>query len=419
MYSYLSESQRLAADVIEEGKNVFITGCAGSGKSYLLHYLKENIKNKYLQITATTGVAAINISGTTLHSWAGLGMEELPINEIIKKIMSVKGINTRKKIQATEILAIDEISMLSMETFENLNTLLQAIRGSSKVFGGIQLIMFGDFFQLPPVNSSNFCFESEVWRNGNIQTIVLKEVFRQGDKRFVELLNNIRYGKIVKEDVEILKTRYNVRDDSVIKPTILSTHNSYVERINCEYLNKLPTEEKVFEAYYNGSKTKVEILKKNCIAKETLVLKVGCQVMMLKNTYQKDGIINGSIGIVVDFTNSKKSYPIVRFENGKELLIKSDVWEITSYNKSANCLETEAEMVQIPLNLAWAITVHKSQGMTIEKAECDLANSFAEGQVYVALSRVRDLRGLYIKSFDINKIKVNKKILDFYEGLGV
>jgi ATP-dependent DNA helicase PIF1 len=417
MYSYLSKSQRLAADAIELGKNVFITGCAGSGKSYLLHYLKENIKNKYLQITATTGVAAINVGGVTLHSWANLGLEELPMGEIIKKIMSVKGINTRRKIQSTEVLAIDEISMLSKETFENLNTLLQAIRASSRPVGGIQLVMFGDFFQLPPVNSNNFCFESNLWKEAGIQTVCLKEVFRQEDERFVELLNNIRYGRIVKEDIELLKTRYNVKSSGVIRPTILSTHNSFVEKINYEYLNRLPAEEKVFEACYNGNRTKIDILKRNCIAKETLVLKVGCQVMMLKNTYQKDGIINGSVGVVVDFTNSRKSYPVVRFENGKELVIKSDVWEITSYNKKTQCLETDAEMVQIPLNLAWAMTVHKSQGMTIDKAECDLANSFAEGQVYVALSRVRNLEGLYIKSFDINKVKANRKILEFYEGV--
>jgi ATP-dependent DNA helicase PIF1 len=417
MYTYLSESQRLAIDNIESGKNVFVTGCAGSGKSYLLHYLKENIKNKFLQITATTGIAAVNIGGTTLHSWACLGLEELPIEQIVKNIMSPKGIHVRRRIQSTEVLAIDEISMLSRETFENLNTLLQAVRCSSEPFGGIQLIMFGDFFQLPPVKSENFCFESDLWKNENIKTIILKEVFRQDDKRFVELLNNIRYGRVLEDDINLLKTRHNIKSTGIIQPTILSTHNSYVEKINAEYLNKLPTEEKTYIASYDGKAEKIEILKRNCLAKDVLILKKGCQVMMLKNTYQKEGIINGSIGIVVDFTHSNKAYPIVQFENGKELVIKNDVWEISSYNRETQKINIEAEMAQIPLNLAWAMTVHKSQGMTIDKVECSLANSFAEGQVYVALSRVRSLEGLFIKSFDVNKIKTNKKILDFYENL--
>jgi ATP-dependent exoDNAse (exonuclease V) alpha subunit len=346
-----------------------------------------------------------------------MGIEEYPINEIVKRIMSVKGIHTRRKIQSTDILAIDEVSMLSKETFDNLNTLLQAVRGSSKPFGGLQLVMFGDFFQLPPVNSTNFCFESSAWNEASIETVVLKDVFRQEDKRFIELLNNIRYGRIVREDIELLKTRFNLKSEGVIKPTILSTHNAFVEAINNEYLDKLPTEEKVFKAEYSGTKSKIEILRKNCIAKEVLTLKIGSQVMMLKNTYQKDGIINGSIGIVLDFTESRKSYPVVRFENGKELVIKTDQWEITNYDKKTQSLETEAEMTQIPLNLAWAMTVHKSQGMTLDKVKCDLINSFTEGQVYVALSRARSLSGLYIESFDVNKVKVNKKILDFYERL--
>lgn len=293
MYAYLSESQRKAIKAINNGDNVFITGCAGTGKSYLLQYLKTELQNKYIQLTATTGIAAINIGGVTLHSWSNLGLEELPIIEIAKHILSAKGTNTRKKIQATEILAIDEISMLSKETFENLNELLQIVRSDIRPFGGIQMILFGDFFQLPPVSSSNFCFESKVWQEADIKNIVLKEIYRQDDKRFIELLNNIRYGKIIKEDIELLKTRFNLKDESVIKPTILSTHNQYVETINKTYLNNLKTEEKIYKAYFDGDDNKVEILKKNCIAKEKLTLKVGCQVIMLKNTYQKQGVING------------------------------------------------------------------------------------------------------------------------------
>lgn len=416
MYSYLSDSQKLAFDAIKDGKNVFISGSAGTGKSYLLNFLKKELKDKNLQVTATTGIAAINISGVTLHSWANLGIEDMPIEQIAKKILSVKGINTRKKIQSTEILAIDEVSMLSMETFEKVDKLLRIVRDVDKPFGGVRLVLFGDFFQLPPVNSINFCFESGVWEQAKIQTILLKEFFRQQDTRFIKLLNNIRFGSVNKDDIELLKTRFKLVDNSIIKPTILSTHNFFVEQVNYKYLNELNSKEVIYSAVFEGQKDKIEILKKNCIAKEYLNLKTGSQVMMLKNTYQKDGIINGSTGIVVDFSN-KKHYPVVEFENGIRLTISPDVWEISTFNYNSGELEILATMTQIPLNLAWAITVHKSQGMTLDKAECDLKNSFVEGQVYVALSRIRDINGLFIKSFDINKIRVNRKIIDFYEKI--
>ena len=417
MYAFLSPSQRKAVEAIERGDNVFITGCAGSGKSYLLQYLKSNINDRFLQLTATTGVAAINIGGTTLHSWASLGLEELPVLETAKRIMSARGTTIRKKIQSTDVLAIDEISMLSKETFESVDLLLQIVRGNSEPFGGIQIILFGDFFQLPPVKSQNFCFESESWKNADIKTILLTEVFRQNDARFVELLNNIRYGRIVNEDIQLLKTRYRIKYDGVIKPTILSTHNLSVERINFQYLRDLPTQEHTYEASFSGDKKKIEILKKSCIAKESLTLRVGAQVIMLKNSYAKDGIINGSTGIVIGFSSSSKKYPVVQFENGKEITVKPDTWEMGNFNPETKEFEVDAYMTQIPLNLAWAITIHKSQGMTLDRAECDLAKSFAEGQIYVALSRVKSLDGLFIKSFDVNNIKINRKILDFYNSL--
>ncbi|MDR1498680.1 MAG: AAA family ATPase, partial [Rickettsiales bacterium] len=415
-YSYLSDSQKKAIDAILGGKNVFVSGSAGTGKSYLLNYLKTELKNKNLQVTATTGIAAINIGGITLHSWANLGIDDSPVEQIVQKIFSASGINTRKKIQKTEILTIDEVSMLSMETFEKVDKLLRMVRNNDKPFGGIQMILFGDFFQLPPINSNNFCFESEVWQEAKIETIMLTEVFRQQDVRFIELLNNIRYGKITGDDIKLLKKRHNLKDDSILKPTILSTHNIFVEKINFEKLNSLTTKEMAYEAEFKGKKDKIEILRKNCMAKEILTLKIGSQVMMLKNTHQKDGIINGSTGIVIDFS-SKKHYPVVEFENGVQLIVTPDIWEINIFNHNTGQPEVVASMMQVPLALAWAVTVHKSQGMTLDKAECDLQNSFADGQIYVALSRVRDLHGLFIRSFDINKIKINKKILKFYDSL--
>lgn len=416
MYLYLSESQKVAVDLIRNGDNVFITGPAGTGKSYLLQFLKKEFSYKDLHITATTGIAAVNVSGTTLHFWAGLGTESFPLNELLKNIFSAKGARLRKKLQSAEILAIDEISMLSKDTFDLLNELLKNVRQNENPFGGIQLILFGDFFQLPPVKSDYFCFESEAWLESDIKIVQLTESFRQKDIRFLELLNNIRFGLRKKDDIALLKERFLLEDKSQIRPTILSTHNYSVEKINFVKLNDLSSEQKFFKATYEGNENKIEFLKKNCIAQDELYLKIGAQVMMLKNTYQKDGIINGSMGIVVNFSN-KKQYPIVEFENGKIITITPEIWEITSFNKATQEMIIDASMCQIPLRLAWAITVHKSQGMTIEKIECDLKNVFTEGQVYVALSRVKEFGGLYIKSFDINNIKANEKVLKFYNEL--
>lgn len=413
MYSFLSESQRLAVDLVKQGKNVFITGPAGTGKSYLLNYLKKELSNRYFHVTATTGIASINIGGVTLHSWAGLGIEQVPISELIKKIFSANGSRLRNKLLTAEILAIDEVSMLSKDTFELLDNLLRKVREIEFPFGGIQLILFGDFLQLPPVRSDMFCFESVSWIEADIKIIELKEVFRQQDERFVKLLNNIRFGIKDEKDLEILKGRSYSVDGCSIKPTILSTHNVIVDKINYSMLSKLQAMERLFVAEYEGNKIKIEFLKKNCIAQDELYLKIGAQVMMLKNTYQKEGIYNGSIGIVTGFS-VKKQYPIVEFENGAVITVCPESWESYNYNNITNEMEVDATMTQIPLRLAWSITIHKSQGMTLDKVECDLKNTFSEGQVYVALSRVRDLDGLYIKSFDINNIKANKKVLDFY-----
>ncbi|MDR2077925.1 MAG: AAA family ATPase [Rickettsiales bacterium] len=412
MYSYLSESQKLAIDTIVAGNSVFIGGAAGTGKSYLLKHLKT-LKDKNVQITATTGIAAINVGGVTLHSWASLGVEKIPVMEIARKILSPRGIKTREKILATDILAIDEVSMLSQETFEMLSTLLEAVRGNEKPFGGIQLVLMGDFFQLPPVNSSRYCFESPLWSKAKIETVILKEIFRQLDKDFIELLNNIRYGIIRKSDISLLKSRFNIPHSGPMWPTVLTTHNMPAEIINLEKLNFLSGQERIYKAKYTGDTDKIDIFRKNSLAKDTLILKIGSQVMMLKNSYQSKGIINGSTGIIVGFSE-KKCYPVVNFENGQQLTIIPETWEISSFNVNTGEIEVLATMTQIPLILAWAITVHKSQGMTIDKIECDLKNSFSEGQIYVALSRARNLEGLFIKSFDVNLVKTNEKVINFY-----
>ena len=416
----LSPAQSAVVDSFEKGKNLFITGGAGSGKSYLLSFLKRNYAGRGLEVTASTGIAAVNIGGTTIHSWAGIGLANLPIEQIIDNIFTAKFSRVRRKIKQAKALAIDEVSMISREVFEILNQVFQAVRENEKPMGGIQMLLFGDFLQLPPVNRGsnyfNFCFNSQTWSNLDLQAVVLDGSFRQGDKNFVKILNNLRIGTLDKSDREVLESRISVSDDGAIRPTILTTHNLKVEEINALELKKIPREEVVHVAEYFGEPSRIEFLKKNCLAAEMLKLKVGAQVMMIKNTYQKEGIINGSLGVVRDFS-SRKSHPVVEFENKKIITIAPEEWLIEKFDNDKKIVVFEAGVSQVPLILAWAMTIHKSQGLTLDKISCDLSDAFSPGQVYVALSRARCLEGVFIKSINFEKIFADSNAVKFYQSL--
>jgi ATP-dependent DNA helicase PIF1 len=409
-------------DKIEKKKNVFVTGSAGTGKSYLLTMVRQSYLRHNMHLTASTGIAAVQIGGVTLHSWAGLGTGSAPFAEVMRFINSGKGTHIRRKLKKTRILAIDEISMLSADIFDLLNNVLKEVRGNPDPFGGIQLVLFGDFLQLPPVigygmdrNARKFCFESEAWEEANIETYNLKQVFRQEDKFFVDLLNGLRTGNLSEEHIEALNKRRQNCNDNLVKPTILATHNRQVELINKQKLDELSGECKIFSQVATGNPNQLAFLQKNCLAPESLSLKVGAQVMMLKNTYQKDGITNGSIGIVKEFT--KTGLPVVLFTNGKTITIEPEEWLIEEFDHDKQEMITKARLTQIPLMLAWAITVHKSQGMTLDKIECNLGSAFEEGQIYVALSRVKSLDGLYLTSFNERLIKANPKVIEFYKKM--
>ena len=246
---------------------------------------------------------------------------------------------------------------------------------------------------------------------------MLKTVFRQEDKAFVKLLNNIRFGKLDEEDIITLKSRINLPDKvSAIKPAILASHNAQVEAINQDHLKKIASNSQVFSAKFSGDSTKIDFLRKNCLAGEKLELKVGAQVMMIKNTYQKDGIINGSLGIVRGFS-PKKSYPLVEFVNGKILTIGPEEWLVEKFDEVRKEMVSEAAVNQVPLILAWAITIHKSQGLTLDKISCDLSEVFSPGQAYVALSRARSLSGVFIESINFNRITSNHEAVQFYKNL--
>ena len=420
----LSPDQKQAVYLIEDGDSIFVSGSAGTGKSYLLQYLKANYLDAGLHITASTGIAAVNVGGQTLHSWAAIGLANLPAEQIIENLFSAKFSKIRRKLKLAKMLAIDEISMISAPVFDLLNDLLKAVRQNDQPFGGLQLILFGDFLQLPPVNRDGqlaedyqFCFQSKAWAELNPKHLLLKTVFRQEDADFVDLLNNIRFGKINDNDIQTLKSRINLTDEiSAIKPTILASHNSQVDAINQKELQKIGNNSQIFTAKFSGDSAKIDFLKKNCLANVSLELKVGAQVMMLKNTYQKEGIINGSIGVIKEFSK-KSNYPIVEFGNGTVLTISPETWSLEKFDQEKREIKIEAEMSQIPLILAWAITIHKSQGMTLDKIKCDLSKVFADGQIYVAISRVKSLKGLYIDGLDFNKIRANQTIVEFYSKM--
>lgn len=415
----LSEKQRLAIKFFEDGGNVFVSGGAGCGKSFLINFLKQNYTKFGLEVVATTGIAAVNIGGATIHSWSGIGLGNMPIEQILENIFSAKFAKIRKRIQQTKSLAIDEISMLSAQTLELLDEVFRNVRQSKKPMGGLQILLFGDFLQLPPIsqngNEVDFCFNSSVWRDLEMKNVVMDEVFRQTDVDFIKILQNLRFGRIDEKAKKLLNERVVAQDqNSAIRPTILTTHNLKVEQINHEYLKKIPSQEVTFEANYSGTPAKIEFLKKNCLAYEKLRLKVGAQVMMIKNTFQKEGIINGSLGIVRDFS-PKKSFPIVEFVGGKVITIAPEDWLLEKFDHETKSVILEAGMSQIPLILAWAMTIHKSQGLTLDKISCDLSDVFSCGQAYVALSRARSLDGIFIRSINFNKITANQQAVDFYQ----
>ena len=429
-----SLQQQKLIEIIKGNRNALVTGGAGTGKSWLLRHLKEQQNNngticgKTLDVVASTGIAAINIGGSTVHSWAGIGIGDMPIETILDNLDSFRGSKARKRILSAQILAIDEISMISSYLLDMLDKVFRAIRRNDEPMGGIKVVLFGDFLQLPPVSKynasedrdlskSDFCFKSEVWAKLNLATIILQETFRQKDKEFVKLLNNLRLNRLESADKAILESRIIKKEElKNLSTTILTTHNQKAELINQQQLEKIKNPSMVFEAKYEGKPDKITFLQKNCLAKELLNLKIGTQVMMIKNTYQKDGIINGSTGVVTGFS-IKKNYPIVKFGNDKVLTIIPEEWVVETPDPQKKTVVIEAKMTQIPLILAWAITIHKSQGLTIDRIYCNLEDSFAAGQIYVALSRCKSLDDLHIENINFNKINANQEVVSFYDSL--
>ena len=304
----LSKEQKEVVYAIEDGSSIFVTGSAGTGKSHLLKYLKKNYISFNFTITASTGIAAVNIGGQTIYSWAGIGLGNMSFEELRTKFASVKFSQIRKRIKLTKMLAIDEISMIPAKVLDLIDQLFRFVRRNENPFGGMQMILMGDFLQLPPVDIENnkFCIFADSWKDLDPIQINLTSFFRQQDKATIKTLENIRFGNIDEDDIRLLDSRVGIEDENAnIKPTILVTHNYQADSINKENLKEIDSHSMVYEAKFSGNKDKFEFLQKNCLASASLELKVGCQVMMLKNTYRDEDVVNGSLGKVIKFSKRK------------------------------------------------------------------------------------------------------------------
>ena len=408
--SPLNEKQMLVYTAVRRGQSVFYTGCAGTGKSYLLGALVASLPKKTTWVTAMTGIAALNIQGRTLHSQAGIGLARRSAADLARTMKAPKRLAWR---QCTTLI-IDEVSMLSRELFEKLDEVARILRGSPRPFGGIQLVLSGDFFQLPPVSQdpegsgAQFCFESPVWKDAVPVQIELTHVFRQKDAAFVALLKEVRTGKLSVGTVETLSSLDRALPvcDGVIA-TRLFPMNAQVDLINTQNLQGIPGEVFLYEAEdYVKDEEHRGLLEKNCLAPTQLYLKKGAQVMLLKNLGD-DRHVNGSRGVVVGFHPDSKM-PQVRFLSGATLDLEPAVWEYET--RDGDLLATRT---QIPLRLAWAVTVHKSQGLTIDLLEVDLEGTFADGQAYVALSRARSMEGLRVLNFHPSQVRTHPLVHAF------
>ena len=397
----LSPSQRKVFDAAMSGKSLFFTGEAGTGKSYLLEVIVSHMRasgESNIYVTASTGVAACNIGGTTLHSFAGIGISDQSAEVICDKLLRSKTAYNKKVVarwRTAAVLFVDECSMLDPHFFERLNMIAKILRKSDEPFGGIQVILCGDFFQLPPVQKNHdgaeMLFQSDSWDEVIGENLyVLTEAHRQRDERFLLLLRNLRMGCLTKEDKDILAKRTCNPLQTPKEAVRLYATRKEVETVNESNLRILTGEAHCYEAHDKGEVSNKDMW----MAPEELNLKLGARVMVIKNLNVEAGICNGAVGTVVSFTEGKSGYPVVRLENsGVIFTAVRQTWEIKQGD------QVVASRSQVPLILAYAITIHKSQGMTLTRATVNVTNIFERNQLYVGLSRCTTLDGLFIVGF--------------------
>jgi len=406
-------NQALALEIMLSGQSVLLTGAAGSGKTYVLGEFIRHSKaaGKSVAVTATTGLAASHLGGVTIHAWSGMGIHhELPRN-FFGNLTKAR----QETIAKADILIIDEISILHDYRLDIVDQITRKVRAKKdQPFGGLQVVLCGDFFQLPPVNRSGekaggFVVGSESWQTLDPVICYLEEQHRQDDAAFLEILNALRAGDIRRRHAEQLLSRLKAELPGHNEIAELHTVNVDVDAINNARLNDLKTTAYRYRMITTGGENYVETLKRSCLAPEELVLKEGALVMCVKNSPDKK-YINGSLGTVIGF-ETETNYPKITLMNGRELTITPESWELRDGDKK------RAGITQVPLRLAWAITIHKSQGMTLDAARIDLSRAFVEGMGYVALSRVRRLDALSLNGLNNMALKVSQSALEIDKNL--
>ncbi len=400
-------TQGEALTILKTGANVYLTGSPGSGKTYTINEFIGWLRASGIEpsITAATGIAATHVAGMTLHSWSGIGVSESLSRADVDRIAGKEHI--ARRIQKAKVLIIEEISMLSSATFEMANAICREVRRVDKPFGGLTVILVGDFFQLPPISRNReaaFAYTSPVWRDLHLFTCYLTEQYRQDDSDFLEILGAIRSGQVEETHHERLASR---RVSSSQIPNVgevpkLFSHNADVDRINADELARLSVPAKKFHMTSKGKDSLVEGLMRGCLSPETLELKEGAAVMFTKNSPQ-GRFVNGTLGVVAGWDAS--GMPIVETKDGLHVSTEPMEWQVEEQGK------VRASISQIPLRLAYAMTVHKSQGMSMDSAVMDLSRAFEYGQGYVALSRVRRLSGVYLTGLNARALEVHPDIL--------
>jgi ATP-dependent DNA helicase PIF1 len=436
LYDNLTDEQQKAFDAVEAGKSIFLTGPGGTGKSYLLKALYELIpyrKGKHVTITALTGCAALLLGrhAKTVHSWAGVGLAKEPANVLASTIKRSR--KTLCRWLGTDVLVIDEVSMMTPEFLEKLNDIAKRVRNNTAPMGGMQIVFVGDFYQLPPVLKDKtedipFVFESNIWKEIVQDTVFLKRIIRQADPAFHKILGEARTGELSTESLAVLEKIKNTKkwQDLEIRPTLLYAKRAIVDRVNESNLKSLEGNNVTFHAKtVTGTESKqeevsntspevksaLEKMDKDSSYMSELRLKKGAQVMLLINLNHDKGLVNGARGVLIGFQgNDEICLPIVKFNSGIIETIQAHTWW---------CQDLEGfGRKQIPLKLAYAVTIHKSQGTTLDSALIDIGTStFEYGQAYVALSRVKDLQSLYVWDVEPTAFRAHPKVLKFYKQI--
>jgi len=407
--------QEKAIEYAIRGHNIFLTGKAGTGKTYTLKKIIKELRElgKVVAVTASTGIAGVHLGGSTIHSWAGIGIKTKLSQDDLFKIANNRF--SRERIFRADTLVIDEISMLHDFRFDMVEEVCRFVKRMDMIFGGMQVIVSGDFFQLPPVNRDklkNYCFNSGAWKNINMKTCYLQKIYRQqGDEEFIGILNNIRKNSVTESQrrrLDGLSENKKYYDMGVN----LYCKNVSVDIENAVQLSRIKSESFISRMTAEGLEFKVIELKKNCLAPETLIIKEGAKVMILVNDIPKMRYCNGTLGEVVGFSIDEEVIVIKSYKTGEYLEIGKFTWEIEEYSPKEHRDVVVAAVTQFPIKLAWALTVHKSQGATFDYVNLDLRDAFEENMGYVALSRVTSLDGLYLSGYKDEALFVDDYVIE-------